>query len=330
MRKVLVAGDANVDLIVPFPRFLNEQRTLVEYPNPCLLGGGTCANTAVALSRLGVGTGFAGTIGRDQYGAYIRKDFEKEGIDTARLMEDAGRNTVCVFAFIDEQGERYLWGWPRVNQAFKELDLERMGMDWLGDTDWLHSSGMAIVDNTSARSSIVQMFRAAYELGIPTSFDLNLRVDNGIMDAGYRDAVMEIMKYSNYVLGSGAEEFYYLNPRDDWEDSVRGLVSEGHVMIARMGKDGSKAFSLKGEVGCPAFPVIVKDTVGAGDVYNAGFIAKRLEGGGMFQCLEYGNAVSAYTVERKGARSCPNRKEAEEFLLNRLTVPGKDDSPGRG
>ena len=38
MPKVLVAGDANVDLIVPFPRFLNDRRTLVEYPNPCLAG----------------------------------------------------------------------------------------------------------------------------------------------------------------------------------------------------------------------------------------------------------------------------------------------------
>ena len=131
MPKVLVAGDANVDLIVPFPRFLNDQRTLVEYPNPCLVGGGTCANTAVALSRLGVETGFAGTIGRDQYGAYIKKDFEKEGVDTTCLIEDAAKNTVCVFAFIDEQGERYLWGWPRVDQAFKEIDLKRMGADWM-------------------------------------------------------------------------------------------------------------------------------------------------------------------------------------------------------
>lgn len=149
MPKVLVAGDANVDLIVPFPRFLNDRRTLVEYPNPCLVGGGTCANTAVALSRLGVRTGFAGTIGCDQYGAYIKKDFEKEGVDTACLIEDARKNTVCVFAFIDEQGERYLWGWPRDDQAFKEMDLERMGSAWIKDTAWLHSSGMAIVDDTS-------------------------------------------------------------------------------------------------------------------------------------------------------------------------------------
>lgn len=321
MPKVLVAGDANVDLIVPFPRFLNERRTLVEYPSPCMAGGGTCANTAVALSRLGVETGFAGTIGCDQYGAYIRRDFEREGVDTTYMMEDPDRNTVCVFAFIDEYGERYLWGWPRTDQAFKEIDLRRMGDGWLSDTRWLHSSGMAIVDDTSARHSIIQMFRAAYERGIPTSFDLNLRVDDGKLDRSYRDAVMEIMKYSSYVLGSGEEEFYYLNPRDDWEDSVRGLVSVGHVMIARMGENGSKAFSTEGETGCPAFHVEVEDTVGAGDVYNAGFIAKRLAGGSLGQCLEYGNAVSGYTVERKGARSCPCREDVELFIAEKRPKP---------
>lgn len=317
MRKVLVAGDANVDLIVPFPKFLNEQRTLVEYPSPCLVGGGTCANTAVALSRLGISTGFAGTIGCDQYGAYIRNDFEKEGVDTSSLIEAPDKNTVCVFAFIDERGERYLWGWPRVDQAFKEIDLERIGMDWIHETSWLHSSGMAIVHDTSARSSIVRMFRAAYENGIPTSFDLNLRVDNGRLDETYRAAVLEIMKYSNYVLGSGEEEFYYLNPRDNWEDSVRGFVSEEHTMIARMGKKGSKAFSVKEEVEVSAFQVIVEDTVGAGDVYNAGFIAKRLEGEELRSCLEYANAVSGYTVERKGARSCPYKKDVQLFLTER-------------
>lgn len=326
MRRVLVAGDANVDLIVPFPKFLNEERTRVEYPSPSLAGGGTCGNTAVALSRLGVFTGFAGTIGQDPYGAFIRKDFEREGVDTSLLFEAEGKNTVCVFAFIDQRGERYLWGWPRENQAFREIDLRRMGREWLTDTVWLHSSGMAIVADTSARSALLQMFCEAREMGIPTSFDLNLRVDDGVLDEGYRAAVMEMVRCSDYVLGSGTEEFYYLNPKADWEDSVRGLLSPGQVLVARMGKAGAKAFSGEGETARPAFLVEVEDTVGAGDVFNAGFIAMRLEGARLSQCLEYANAVSGYTVERKGARSCPNREQVESFQKNRLfALSGKPE-----
>ena len=43
MPKVVVVGDANVDIIVPYPRFLNEERTQVEYPQIGIEGGGTSA-----------------------------------------------------------------------------------------------------------------------------------------------------------------------------------------------------------------------------------------------------------------------------------------------
>ncbi len=62
MPKVVVVGDANVDIIVPYPRFLNEERTQVEYPQIGIEGGGTSANTAVALAKLGLDVSFVGTV----------------------------------------------------------------------------------------------------------------------------------------------------------------------------------------------------------------------------------------------------------------------------
>ena len=182
MHKVIVVGDAVVDIIVPYPKLLNEERTRVEYPVPCIQGGGTAANTAVALSRLEIPTGFIGTIGDDQYGRYIVRDFKNECIDTEQLIIESDLNTVGVFAFIDETGERYLWGWPRVDQAFKVLDMSKINMETIHNASWIHSSGMAIVHDTSARSSIIRIFKEAYKRGIPTSFDLNLRVDQGSLD----------------------------------------------------------------------------------------------------------------------------------------------------
>ena len=129
MHKVLVVGDANVDIIVPYPKFLNEERTRVEYPTPVLQGGGTSANTAVALSRLGIQTAFLGSIGEDQYGKYIREDFRREGVDMTWLIVEPDLNTVGVFAFVDEFGERYLWGWPRVDQAFKIIDESKVDFE---------------------------------------------------------------------------------------------------------------------------------------------------------------------------------------------------------
>lgn len=313
-KKVIVVGDANVDIIVPYPKFLNEERTRIEYPIPCLQGGGTAANTAVALSRLEIPTGFVGTIGDDQYGKYIVQDFKNENVDTGQLIIDSELYTVGVFAFIDETGERYLWGWPRVHQAFKEIDESKIKYEAIYNASWIHSSGMAIVDNTSARTTIIKIFKKAYERGIPTSFDLNLRVDNGHLDPEYKEAVYEIIRYSNYVLGSAEEEFNYLAGSADPLENAGALVTEERTVIARMGKKGSVGISKNGEFIAEAFSVDVTDTVGAGDVYNAGFIAAVLNGYGLKDSLTIGNAVSGYTVSKKGARNSPHKDELKTFL----------------
>ena len=116
------------------------------------------------------------------------------------------------------------------------------------------------------------------------------------------------------MLGSGKDEFQYLGDSKDWRTNAQKLVSENRVVIVRNGDQGSCAFSKKEEVDVPAFPVKVIDTVGAGDVYNAGFISGCLEGKDLRECLLLGNVVSGYTVSKKGAGNCPFAAELKEFL----------------
>lgn len=318
MHNVIVVGDANVDIIVPYPRFLNEERTQVDYPTPEIQGGGTSANTAVALARLGNHTSFIGSIGDDQYGRYIQKDFQKEGVDISDMIIEPEMNTIGVFAFIDENGERYLWGWPREDQAFKVIDRNKIPFDKIRSADWVHSSGMAIVHDTSARSTIIEVFKEAYNAGVPTSFDLNLRVDDGVLDPEYEKAVREIIKYTTCLLGSGTDEFMYLGESSDWVKNAKSFVTDRRTVIVRNGSEGSIGYSAKEEKKAAAFHVKVEDTVGAGDVYNAGFITASLMGRPLGECLMVGNAVSGYTVERKGARSCPTTEELNRFLKKHL------------
>ena len=64
----------------------------------------------------------------------------------------------------------------------------------------------------------------------------------------------------------------------------------------------------------PGFAVDVVDTVGAGDAFNAGFIAARLRGLRIPEALRWGNAVAAFTITQSGARSTPTIDELEAFL----------------
>ena len=313
MHEVIVVGDANVDIIVPYPRFLDAERTRVDYPTISIQGGGTAANTAVALARLGVTTSFVGTVGDDQYGRFVRDDFTREGVDVTGLMVDSRLNTVGVFAFVDEFGERYLWGWPRDDQSFKVLDEAMVPWHRVRSADWVHSSGMCLNHDASARSTIIRIFEQAHGAGVPTSFDLNLRVDNGVLDPDFAEALRRIMPYVTHLLGSGPDEFAYLGD-GDWAGNARALACDGRTVIVRDGGNGSIGFAEGTRIDAPAFRVDVADTIGAGDVYNAGYIRAMLDGAGLGQALRDGNAVSAYTVARKGARSSPDALQLADFL----------------
>ena len=316
MPEVIVVGDANVDIIVQYPRFLDPEKTHVVWPNPEMQGGGTSSNTAAALAKLGLGCAFVGTVGDDNYGRFVRDDLAELGVDVSGLVVDPSLNTVGVFAFIDETGERYLWGWPREKQSFKVIDESRVDFERICRADWVHSSGMSLVYDTSARSTITRIFHEAHAAGVPTSFDLNLRVDDGVLDPDFAQALDAIMGDVDYLLGSGPDEFAYLGG-GTWEENAAALARDGRMVIARDGARGSMALFDGKVVRADAYRVEVEDTVGAGDVYNAGFISGILAGRDISEALRLGNAVSGYTVARKGSRSTPTAQELEEFMSAR-------------
>lgn len=313
MPRVVVAGDANVDIVVQYPRFLDKERRDVIWPNPEVVGGGTSSNTAAALARLGVECSFVGTVGRDSNGRFAVDDLTNCGVDVSGLVVDPEVNTVGVFAFVDETGERYLWGWPRERQSFKVIDEAEVNFKSLRSADWFHSSGMSLVYDTSARSTITRMYREAREAGVPTSLDLNLRVDNGVLDTDFARALWKIMPNVDYLLGSGPEEFAYLG-EGSWLENARALAVDGRTVVVRDGANGSLAISGGEVVEAAAFKVKVEDTIGAGDVYNAGFIAACLNGLALKDALVAGNAISGYAVARKGARNTPTADQLREFV----------------
>lgn len=316
MPRVVVAGDANVDILVHYPRFLNAERTRVEWPNPEVVGGGTSSNTAAALAKLGVGVSFIGTVGDDTFGRFVRADFEELGIDASGLVTNGSLNTVGVFAFIDETGERYLWGWPRVDQSFKVIDESSVDFDLVRSAAWFHSSGMSLTYGTSARSTLSRIYREAHEAGVPTSIDLNLRVDDGVLDPDFASALEQVINDVDYVLGSGPDEFAYLG-QGTWLENARVLATEGKTVVVRDGANGSLAIVGDELVRAPAYEVEVEDTVGAGDVFNAGFISAMLDGEGLPAALAKGNGVSGYSVARKGARNTPTISQLELFMSER-------------
>ena len=308
--KAIVVGDACMDVHLHISDILAD----VQIPYRTSLGG-TCGGSVAMLGRLGVPTAFLGTIGNDYAGRFILEQLKKNGIDTSLTIIRDELNTIMVYAFIDEEGERHLWGFPREDRAYTDLDLERIDLQKIKTASWLHTSGMSLLVEGSIRESVPELFRIAYEAGVPTSLDLNTRVnDLKLLDPEAVSAIRKTLPYVRYLTGSAKDEFYSFCPCDDWKDSVRHFKEEGRTIIARMGKEGYMIISDGEEKIVPSYEVEVKNTTGAGDCFNAGLITGILEGKDIYEAAKFANAVSGYKISRDEEEPDYSKELIEHFM----------------
>jgi sugar/nucleoside kinase (ribokinase family) len=92
------------------------------------------------------------------------------------------------------------------------------------------------------------------------------------------------------------------------------------VIVVSLGASGAMAVDRHGYAIQPAFTQRVVDTTGAGDTFNAAFLAATLERQVLAQSLRFACAAASCTVASRGARSgLPDRKRMD-FLLSQSTA----------
>ena len=312
-RPVVVLGDVNVDLTlrVPDRAIPRAARTLNE---PELTGGGTAGNTAAALARLGVPVEFVGSIGDDGFGRWIAADFAALGVGCRGLVV-LDVPTAQVIALLEPDGDRSLVVWPTDGGALTFLRPEDLDADLVTGAAWLHTTGMCLRDSP-VRDTMLAGMRLARAAGVRVSLDLNLRIELWGLDAEKRAAVVAAVELADVVLGNGPEELLQVAGGDSVEAAVTAIGDGRRTVVARLGAEGALACDADGSlVRSPGFQVAARNTVGAGDAFDAGFVAATVEGRTLAEALRWGNAVAALKVSRPGgARDLPSRAEVEALL----------------
>ncbi|OUC86626.1 carbohydrate kinase family protein [Streptosporangium minutum] len=240
-----------------------------------VLPGGSPANTAVALSRLGTPTRFLGRISRDGFGALFRAHLGASGVDLTGCVTADEPSTLAV-ATLDESGQAgytfYAEGSADWQWSTAELTAER-----LGDVSCLHTGSMALVGAPGAEHVEELLARTAVHATV--SIDPNVRaafVDLTV----YRErmplwcALADIVKLSDDDLGQ-------IHPDESLEEVCDAWHAAGaRLIVVTRGPRGATV-SLDGEratVPAPATEVV--DTVGAGDSFTAAFL-HRLHASGL-------------------------------------------------
>lgn len=307
---VLVVGDANVDLEIRLPS--DGHHGSRANPDPQLFGGGSAANTAAALARLGVGCRFVGSVGDDSFGRFAVESLADAGVDTTLVTVIPEEPTVAVVAVVPPGGDRLIYVWPPAGGAHGALGPNQ-AVEAVAGSAWLHVSGICLRVEPSGEAVLAAMARARDD-GIPVSFDLNLRLENWGWEAGFRDVVQAAIDRSDVVLGAASDEIGALAGVDDPIEAARAVAGADRLVIARLGAAGAVACSATEVTTVSGYNVEVVDTVGAGDAFNAGFIAARLGGMNNGDAVRWGNAVAGLTVSQPGARSTPTRRDVEALL----------------
>jgi len=309
--QTLGIGDAMVDLYTRAsqlpPKGGNIWCTAVE-----MSPGGTTANVSANLARLGISSAFIGRVGSDPYGEYIIDEFNKVGVETGDIFIKKGAFTGIVLGIVDDQGERTFIACAKGSShtLLTKSDVHQINFEKYQN---IHTSGVCLVEQPS-RESILAAMEIAHTLNKKIYFDPNLRLEGNIFPEELREAQYKAISLSEVIL-IGEEELYLLCGCASIEEGSEKLLKKGaELIVVKQGSKGVVAITSKEEKIVPGFNVKVCNTAGAGDAFDAGFIAAQLRDANLLDALIYANAVAAIKVTRKDARSVPTHTETTEFL----------------
>ena len=283
---------------------------------PVMSGGGTAANTAVALARLGVAVTFVGAVGDDWSGRGVLADLRREGIDTTPCVVVRDEPTPLVIALVGPDGEPTLHRWPPDRGADWHLRPDDVAPALVHAAGWLHASGICLTASP-AREAVLQAMALARGAGIPVSFDMNFRAERRADDPGLQPAFAAAIAACDVLFGHGEEELMVWSGLPSVAAAAQALCGGRRTVVARLGGRGVLVCSPAGVWSAPAFPTTVVDATGGGDAFNGAFIAATRAGASTRDAARSGLAAGALAVAREGARASPTRAALEAFLAAR-------------
>jgi ribokinase len=262
-------------------------------------GGGSAANVAVGASRLGVKSGFIGSIGFDTFGRVLLEELEHEGVDVAHVKVDTSTSSGLTVIAINKKGQVMMFGYTGASDKLFPSDLNK---NYISSSEHVHLTGLSF-DTALAAAEI------AKKANVTVSFD-----PGRLMSRIGLKRLLPLLHYVDQIL-LNHEEARELTGVIELEKAAKAIIKSGPKMvIIKRGPDGVFAMNHSKSFSVPAYPVKVVDTTGAGDAFSAGFITAQLEGKNFEDSVEFANATANLKITRIGARALPNRKAVERFL----------------
>jgi sugar/nucleoside kinase (ribokinase family) len=316
---LVVIGDANPDVVLgPLdePLAFGQREQLVR--TGLLTLGGSAAITACGAAGLGLDVAIAGRVGDDDAGRFVRAALEARGVDTTALRVDASLPTPLTTVVTRAGGDRAI-----LTAAGTLLDTgpDDVPADLPTRTRHVHAASYFLMPELAR--ALPDILRTARAHGATTSLDTN---DDpaGRWDPIGLAAVLPVVD----ILLPNAREALALAGLDadgQVEEAARRLAAHGPTVVVKNGAEGALAYDGHTVVRTRGIPARPRDTVGAGDSFDAGYLAAVLAGEPADRALDIAAACGALSTRAHGGTTA--QPTWDEALAALAAVTGSGANP---
>ncbi len=281
--------------------------------------GGSPANIAVGLARLGKKVGFIGKVSDDRFGDYVTEFFENEGIDVSNVCRaENGEKIGLTFTEILSPNESSILMY-RDGIADLMLHPDNVNEDYIKSAKAILISGSALSQSPSREACLKAMY-IAKKTDTKIIFDIDYRPYNWKNNDEIAIYYSIVAENSDMIMGSREEfdltEAITEKGRTDEQTAAYWIGKGNKIIIIKHGKKGSTAYTADGKsYSIKPFPVTAFKSFGGGDGYGSSFIYGLLEGWDIMDCLEMGSASASMLVAAHGCSLfMPTVDEVKAFI----------------
>lgn len=308
MKKVMVVGSLNMDLVASVERLPDKGETLFG-SHFATFPGGKGANQAAAAGRLGASVFLTGCVGGDSFGSQLL-DSMRESLVQTKYIQTGSATTGTALITVDSQGSNTIVVIGGANEECSTAQVDRALAD-------VGEPGVLLVQNEVPAATVEHAIRTAKEKHWTVLYN----------PAPVRSFPLELLKSVDVIMPNETEAALLTGlPTGTVEEAAAAadkLLERGasHVIIT-LGDKGALYKNKNETEHIKPYKVKAVDTTAAGDAYAGGLAAAMAEGKTLKESMQFAAAVAALSVTKAGAQpSLPRREEVETFIKEKGMKP---------
>lgn len=266
-----------------------------------LFYGGDTLNVAVHLARCGLDVAFLSALGADPFSEELRVQWAAEGIDTSLVLRDADKQPGLYAIRTDERGERSFFYWRTDSAARQMFNLaeaeEAIGRAATSDLMIFSLISLAILPK-AGRDALLDLAARVRANGGRVAFDGNYRPRLWESPAAALQARDRALEVCDIGLPTLADEQLLTGALDAASVAAQWLSAGAREVVVKLGAEGCL---VGGEIVAPPLVVEPVDTSGAGDAFDAAYLAGRLASLPPLEAARLGHGLAGWVIQRRGA-----------------------------